>query len=133
MAKTMEANAKFYVARRDTRWDVYPQRQPEEVVAHDWHGFWSRSKVTGEWFKTPTSYVLEREITREEAEAAPLVLTDEEIRFLTEPWVFDFAFRGGDLYVEGREGQGMTRRGFVGDDQRVREVIAMLREFGREV
>jgi len=57
---------KFYIARRDTRWDVYPQQQPEEVVAHDWWGFWSKD-ANGNWFKTPTSYVLVREISEQEA------------------------------------------------------------------
>lgn len=57
----MMKDAKFYVARRDTRWDVYPQREPEVFVAHDWHGFWALTD-DGEWFKTPTSYVLIRQI-----------------------------------------------------------------------
>ena len=64
----MMRDAKFYVARADTRWDVYPQQQPETVVAHDWYGFWAKT-LTGEWFKTPTSYVLIREISRHEAES----------------------------------------------------------------
>jgi hypothetical protein len=63
---TMEETAKFYVARRDTRWDVYPQREPEQVVAHDWHGFWAWS-AGGFWFKTPASFVFIREITKQEA------------------------------------------------------------------
>ena len=57
---------KFYIARRNTRWDVYPQREPEVAVAHDYHGFWALT-LTGEWFKTPTSYDLGREITEAEA------------------------------------------------------------------
>lgn len=70
MTKTMRRSdmiqPKFYIARRNTRWDVYPQRQPEVAVAHDWHGFWSLA-LTGEWFKTPTSYDLGREVTEAEA------------------------------------------------------------------
>jgi hypothetical protein len=57
---------KFYVARRDTRWDVYPQREPPEIVAHDWYGFWAKT-TDGQWFKTPTAYVLLREISEAEA------------------------------------------------------------------
>lgn len=59
---------KFYIARRNTRWDVYPQREPEVAVAHDCHGFWSLT-LAGEWFKDPTSYDLGREITEAEAVA----------------------------------------------------------------
>lgn len=59
---------KFYLGRRDTRWDVYPQKEPLVVVAHDWHGFWART-ADGQWFKSPTSYVLQREITEQEANA----------------------------------------------------------------
>jgi hypothetical protein len=65
-AKPQMIRPKFYIARRDTRWDVYPQKQPEEIVAHDWHGFWAKGR-DGQWFKTPTSYVLQREITEAEA------------------------------------------------------------------
>jgi len=61
-------NPKFYLARRNTRWDVYPSEQPVKAVAHDWHGFWERT-VNGEWFKTPTSYDYVREITEDEANA----------------------------------------------------------------
>jgi len=59
---------KFYIARRDTRWDVYPQREPEEVVAYDYYGFWKRS-ADGTWFQSPASYVFVREIGIVEAEA----------------------------------------------------------------
>ena len=58
--------AKFYVARRDTRWDVYPQLEPQQVVAHDWRGFYQIS-AEGKWFLTPTSFNLEREISATEA------------------------------------------------------------------
>lgn len=66
---------KFYLARRDTRWDVYPQKEPLQIVAHDWNGFWGRVEdvagATGHgWFKHPASFVLCREITQEEAERA---------------------------------------------------------------
>jgi hypothetical protein len=57
---------KFYLARRDTRWDVYPQREPLEIVAHDYYGFWARSDK-GFWFKSPTSYVLQEQITEDGA------------------------------------------------------------------
>lgn len=67
----MMPDAKFYLARRDTRWDVYPQREPLEPIAHDWYGFWARDPVVG-WYKTPRSYVYEREITKAEADAYPL-------------------------------------------------------------
>ena len=56
---------KFYIARRDTRWDVYPQQQPSVVVAHDYSGFWARTR-DGLWFKSPSSYNLQREITEHE-------------------------------------------------------------------
>ena len=59
---------KFYVARRNTRWDVYPQREPTQVVAHDYWGFWAYDREAG-WYKTPTSFDFEREITKDEADA----------------------------------------------------------------
>lgn len=62
-------DAKFYYARRDTRWDVYPQQEPVEIVAHDWYGFYALSD-SGFWFKTPTSYNLGEEITRHDTESA---------------------------------------------------------------
>jgi hypothetical protein len=65
--KQMMPNAKFYTARRDTRWDVYPQAQPETVVAFDWYGFWEKSNH-GFWFLTPASFKLMKEITKQEAE-----------------------------------------------------------------
>ncbi len=68
MNKRMMPDAKFYIGRRDTRWDVYPQREPSEAVGHDYWGFWTIGK-SGEWFLTPTSYVFEREVTKAEAEA----------------------------------------------------------------
>ena len=55
---------KFYIGRRDTRWDVYPNQEPEQFVAHDYNGFWAIHD--GTWFKSPTSYVLIREITEQE-------------------------------------------------------------------
>lgn len=60
-------NPKFYVARRDTRWDVYPQREPAVIIAHDWNGFWGRVPETGEWFKHPASFNFVKEITEAEA------------------------------------------------------------------
>ena len=68
MTTQMMPDARFYLAKRDTRWDVYPNRPPIEAVAHDWYGFWARSPEVG-WFKTPTSYVLIQEITQAEADA----------------------------------------------------------------
>lgn len=62
-------DARFWIGSRDTRWDVYPCREPEEVVAHDWNGFYART-ASGEWFKSPASYVFHREITKAEAEAS---------------------------------------------------------------
>ena len=56
MAKTMMRDAKFYIGSVCTRWHVYPQRQPLEVIAHDWHGFWALT-ADGQWFKSPVSYV----------------------------------------------------------------------------
>ena len=65
MKKTM-LNPKFYIGHRDTRWDPYPQQEPEKVVAHDWNGFWDFDAKVG-WFPTPVSYNLGREITEAEA------------------------------------------------------------------
>jgi hypothetical protein len=64
----MMRDVKFYFGSIDTRWHVYPQKQPREVVAHDWSGPWALSEK-GEWFKSPVSYNLHREITAEEAAA----------------------------------------------------------------
>lgn len=65
---TMMSDVKFYEARRDTRWDPYPNREPLCVVAHDWNGFWEQS-APGEWFLCrSTSFNLGRQITKEEAE-----------------------------------------------------------------
>lgn len=63
---------KFYLARRDTRWDPYPSQEPIKAVALDWHGYWERW-TDGKWFKTPVSYVLVKEITEDEANSYPLV------------------------------------------------------------
>ena len=68
--KRMMPDAKFYTARRCTRWDVYPQAQPLTAVAHDWYGFWTfDTRAGGGWSPTPTAYVLGKEITRDAAEA----------------------------------------------------------------
>lgn len=66
MGRTDMIQPKFYIARRNTRWDVYPQREPEVAIAHDWHGFWALT-LNGEWFKDPTSYDLGREVAEAEA------------------------------------------------------------------
>lgn len=64
-------NPKFFLARRDTRWDPYPSEEPIKAVALDWHGFWERDSQ-GNWFKTPVSYNRIREISGPEANAYPL-------------------------------------------------------------
>jgi hypothetical protein len=55
----------------DTRWDVYPQREPPQVIAFNWDGFWALSEKadgTRFWFRTPASYVvIEDNITAERA------------------------------------------------------------------
>lgn len=68
MQPTTMIRPKFYMARRDTRWDPYPQRESERPVAHDYYGFWALS-ADRQWFKSCAGYVLLREITREEAES----------------------------------------------------------------
>lgn len=57
---------KFYIGRRDTRWDPYPSQEPEQPIAHDWYGFWAKD-IKGQWFKAPESYVLIRQISEQEA------------------------------------------------------------------
>lgn len=57
---------KFYLARRCTRWDVYPQREPLVAIAHDYQGFWAQYEP-GKWFKSPASYVFHGEISEERA------------------------------------------------------------------
>lgn len=59
---------RFWIGRRDTRWDVYPQQEPQQIVAHDCHGYWEYS-TNGFWFRTPRAFNFEREISRAEAEA----------------------------------------------------------------
>lgn len=54
MAKQPMADAKLYWARRDTRWDPYPQQEPVQLVLHDWYGVW-RPLRNGGWFLTPES------------------------------------------------------------------------------
>lgn len=71
MHPTQMIRPKYYLARRDTRWDVYPAQQPLKAVALDWHGFWERA-ADGRWFKTPTSYILASEISEQDANAYPL-------------------------------------------------------------
>lgn len=68
MNHTKMIRPKFYIGRRDTRWDVYPQAEPEQVVAHDWHGYWAKTP-DGQWFMSPASYNLIREISEAEANA----------------------------------------------------------------
>lgn len=66
MATTGMIRPKFYIGRRDTRWDVYPQPEPEQVVAHDASGFWAKTK-DGRWYKSPASFHMLHEISEEEA------------------------------------------------------------------
>jgi hypothetical protein len=61
--------AKFYIGHRCTRWDVYPQQEPAQVVAHDWEGFYALTE-DGRWFKSPASYTFMNEISRADAESA---------------------------------------------------------------
>lgn len=63
-----EAKARFFVGRRSTRWDVYPQQEHEQACALDWHGFWAMTK-DGQWFKSPSSYECVRDVTREQIES----------------------------------------------------------------
>lgn len=59
-------DVKFYLATRCTRWDVYPTKEPAQVVAHGWSGYFAKAD-DGVWYKSPTSYVLSVEVTPEEA------------------------------------------------------------------
>lgn len=60
-------NPKFYIARRCSRFDVYPDRYASVAIAHDYNGFWQLTS-DGQWFKTPSSFVLlSAPITEEEA------------------------------------------------------------------
>lgn len=56
----MPHGARLAVGRRDTRWDVYPQQEQEELIAHNYDGFWALLPDRSAWFKTPTSYVIQR-------------------------------------------------------------------------
>lgn len=60
---------RFFIGRRDTRWDVYPQQEPTVGVALDYYGFWAWSPEVG-WFKSPASYVTFEEVTEADAIAA---------------------------------------------------------------
>lgn len=63
------ARPKFYLGRVCTRWHVYPTRQPLVAIAHDVnHGWWAYSKH-GFWYKSPTAFNAEREVTEAEAVA----------------------------------------------------------------
>ena len=87
----MMPDAKFYLARRDNRWDPYPAREPVEAVALDWHGFWGRDPKVG-WFKTPVSYVRVREITEQEANA-----------YHVESMIADFQKHGIEVVRDGEQ------------------------------
>ncbi len=53
-------SAKYYWAKLDTRWHVYPQAEPTQLVAHNWEGFWC-PLPDGRWYKSPVSFVLQCE------------------------------------------------------------------------
>lgn len=55
--KTPMKDFKTCWGRRDTRWDVYPQQEPVQLIGHDWHGFWC-PLPDGTWFLTCSSYSL---------------------------------------------------------------------------
>lgn len=52
----MPHNGKLYWARRCTRWDIYPQQEPVQLIAHNWEGFWC-PQPDGTWYKSPASFV----------------------------------------------------------------------------
>jgi hypothetical protein len=68
--RTLQKDARFWLARRDTRWDVYPSQQPLTVCAHDWWGFWALSEQGFWYYCSATSFRFQQEITREQAESA---------------------------------------------------------------
>jgi hypothetical protein len=59
----------LYWARRDTRWDVYPQREPLQLVKYEWEGFFAPTQ-DGQWYKTVASFDLARTATEAEIAAA---------------------------------------------------------------
>lgn len=59
---------KFYLGRRNTRWHVYPSREPLVAVAVDYRGHWAFSKH-GFWYKSPSEFDLTCEVTEAEAVA----------------------------------------------------------------
>jgi hypothetical protein len=56
-AAKLRGTVKYYRARRDTRWDVYPQQAIAEIVAYDGYTIWACT-TEGIWFKAPSGYVL---------------------------------------------------------------------------
>jgi hypothetical protein len=51
-------DAELLWARRDNRWDVYPDTQPTELAVHNYEGWWLPSHDSpGMWYKSPCSYV----------------------------------------------------------------------------
>lgn len=51
---------KLWWASRDTRWDVYPQQEPKQIVGFDGDYFWC-PRPGGGWYRSPTSFCLVRE------------------------------------------------------------------------
>ncbi len=49
-------NAQLLWARRDTRWDIYPQQEPTILAVHNYEGWWLPCP-DGQWFKSPVSYI----------------------------------------------------------------------------
>lgn len=47
---------KLWWAQRDTRWDVYPQQQPVELIGFNWEGYWC-PQPDGTWYKSPTAFI----------------------------------------------------------------------------
>lgn len=50
----------YFWASVDTRWHVYPQRQPVQLVAHNYDGFWC-PLPDGQWYRSPVSFVCQRD------------------------------------------------------------------------
>ena len=55
MKPTMNQDRKLLWGKRCTRWDIYPQQEPVQLIAFDWHGFWC-PQPDGSWYKSPESF-----------------------------------------------------------------------------
>jgi hypothetical protein len=49
--------AQLLWVQRDTRWDVYPQREPVQLATHNAEGFWF-PQPDGTWYKSSQSYLI---------------------------------------------------------------------------